>query len=79
MAIPQTALIVNFNPDNVTLDELCLFEEGGFTAWGFRKFLIDHTNWTAIEIGALTVSELKDVTSQLGEKLKESAVPLVSP
>lgn len=69
-------LEVNFDPDEMTLDELCLFDGEGFTATGFRAFLVNHTNWTKQEIGKLTVKELKDVTAQLGAKLQAQSVPL---
>lgn len=69
-------LEVHFDPDEMTLDELCLFDGEGFTATGFRAFLVNHTNWTKQEIGKLTVKELKDVTAQLGAKLQAQSVPL---
>lgn len=71
-------LEVTFDPDEATLDEICLFEDGGFTAQGFRQFLIDHTNWDKKEIGKLTINELKEVMAQLGAKLQAQSVPLES-
>ena len=76
MTIPTEPLEVNLNPDEMTLDDLCLFEPDGFTANGFRDFLTRHTNWTRKQAGAITVAELKDVAEQLAAKLKEAAVPL---
>ncbi len=78
MAIPDKALQINFDPNEVTLDELCLFEAEGFTAVGFRRFLVEHTNWTKKEIGALKLSELKQVAEQISEQFKAAAVPLAS-
>lgn len=77
MSLPDTPLKFNFNPEEMTLDELCLFEPEGFTATGFRAFLITHTNWTKKDIGQIKVAELKSVAEQLGEKLKAATVPLV--
>lgn len=76
--LPNTPLILNYNPDAVTLDELCLFEPDGFTATGFRQFLRDHTNWTRSEIGKITVTEMQDVAKQLAEAIQQAAVPLAS-
>ena len=76
MPIPDRPLEFTFDPNEMTLDELCLFEPDGFSAVSFRQFLRDHTNWTKAEIGALKVAELKDVAEQIAAKLKESAVPL---
>lgn len=69
-------LDVNLNPDEITLDEMCLFDGEGFTASGFRAFLINHTNWTKAEIGKLTVKDLKEVVTQMGAKLQAQSVPL---
>ena len=59
----------------MTLDDIELFEPGSFSVKGFKAFMGRHSNWTAKEVGALTVSELKIVSEQIGAKLKESAVP----
>ena len=76
MALPQSDLVLKeIDPDEMTLDELCLFETGGFTAQGFRQFLIDHTEWTPREIGKLTVKELKAITEKLAEKVAAASVP----
>ena len=79
MAIPASPLVVkDFNPQEFTLDELEIFEAGGFTASGFKKFLIAHTNWTKSEIGAIKLGELKDIAEQLGKAINEAAVPKAS-
>ena len=78
MAIPDRPLIFNFEPNDMTLDELCLFDPAGFSSIAFRQFLIDHTNWTRAEIGRVKVSELKEVAEQLAAKFKEAAIPLAS-
>lgn len=77
MAIPTKPLEVNLDPNELTLDEMCLFEATGFTMVGFRAFLIAHTNWSGAEIGKLTVKELLAVSGQLKERLDKS-VPLTS-
>lgn len=77
MAIPDRPLVVSLDPDEMTVNDLCLFEPGGFTVTAFRAFLVAHTNWTDAEIGNLKVKELKDVAEQLKQKLN-AAVPLGS-
>lgn len=71
-------LEVNLDPDEMTLDELCLFDSEGFTASGFRAFLIWHTNWTKEEIGKLTVRDLREVVAQMGAKLQAQSVPFAN-
>ena len=68
----------NLDPDEMTLDEMCLFDGEGFTATGFRQFLLDHTNWTRAEVGILKVTQQLDVAKQMGEKMQAAAVPFVS-
>ena len=78
MAIPDKPLEVTIDPDELTLDEVALFEPSGFTVTGFMQFLAEHTNWTREEIGKIKVREMKEVADQLGEKIKAESVPLVS-
>ena len=76
MALPKSELVLKaINPDELTLDELCLFEPSGFTATGFRAFLIARTNWTRAEVGRLTMRDLKAIAEKLAEKINEAAVP----
>jgi hypothetical protein len=75
MATPSTPLKLSLDTDALTLDELCLFEPDGFTATGFRKFLLAHTSWTKAEVGGLTVTDLKVVAGQLATAIQEAAVP----
>jgi len=79
MAIPTEPLVVAFDPTELTLDDLCLFEPDGFTASGLKAFLLAHTNWTRAQVGKITIAELKDVVEQLAEKIKEAAVPKAQP
>lgn len=76
MAIPASPLVVKqFDVNNLTLDEWELFEAGGFTASGFKRFLLEHSNWNKAEIGKITIGELKDVADQLGKAINEAIVP----
>lgn len=76
MTIPATPLVVKqFDANSMTLDDLELFEPGGFSASGFKRFLVEHTNWTAKEIGSIKISELNEISNQLGAAIKELTVP----
>jgi hypothetical protein len=78
MAIPDRPLEVTLDVDELTLDELALFEPTGFSIVGFRAFMAEHTNWTLAEIGKIKVKEFKDIQTQLAEKFKEASVPLAN-
>jgi len=79
--IPSTALVIKeFNPKTATLDELTLFLapdqlDVGEQVVIFRRFCITHTEWTRREVGALTADEIAIVSAQIGERIKEAAVP----
>lgn len=76
MALPLTNLVIkDFDVNELTLDELTLFEPGGFTAAGFKAFLVAHTTWTKSEIGAIKLGELKTIAEQLGRAISEASVP----
>lgn len=62
--------------DTITLDELCLFEEDGFTVTAFRQFLRDRSNWTKEEIGKLTKADLEEVMTTARAAAQETAIPL---
>lgn len=75
-SLPDAPLVINgFDPENMTLDEAILFEPEGFTAKGFRQFLIDHSNWSRQEIGRVKIKDLKQVADALVKQLGELAVP----
>lgn len=76
MAIPEKPLEVSIDPDALTLDEMCLFDPEGFSWKGLKAFLADHTNWSAAEVGKLTLTELQAVTEQMKEAIQQAAVPL---
>lgn len=75
MALPDKALDLTIDPDALTLDDIELFEDGGFSVRRFKKFLAAHSNWTPDEIGKLTITEFKTVAAQLGDGLKALSVP----
>jgi hypothetical protein len=76
MSLPKTALETHLPPlDDLLLDEIALFETGGFSVKAFKDFLAKYTNWTAAQAGRLTVSEMRTVTAQLSEKVFLAAVP----
>jgi hypothetical protein len=80
MAIPATPLVIkeSFDYNEMTLDEAVVFEPAGFSLNGFRNFLITNSKWTAKEIGAIKVKELKEIAEQLGNVFREIAVPKVN-
>lgn len=61
MALPKTPIAFkdDFQPDDMTLDEVCLFDPRGFSSFEFREFLTQHTQWTTKEIGAITRNEIR--------------------
>ena len=77
-SLPDRPMEIDFDPEELTLDEVILFEPDGYTTRGFRQFLIDHTNWTRQEIGKIKVRDLKEVAEQLVARLGEKAVPNAS-
>ena len=82
MTIPEKPLVLEkFDLNDLTLGEMAMFdtdEVGMGTANKLRKFLIAHTSWTAAEVNAITVGEIKTIGDQLTEELKRQAVPLAS-
>ena len=85
MAIPDTPLeIKNLDPEEMTLDEMILLSAPQSLSNAemlvvFRGFMIEHTNWTAKQIGGIKSKEMRDVTSQIMEAVKRLAVPLEKP
>jgi hypothetical protein len=73
--VPTEALKLSLDTDELTLDELELFEAGSFTVKGFKAFMAAHSNWTAAQVGALKVGEMKAVAVQIAAALQEAAVP----
>lgn len=75
MTIPDKPLTVKVEANDLTLDEVCLFQPGGFEIIAFRTFLRERTNWTHAEVGALKVGELQEVAEHLRDALRSTAVP----
>ena len=78
MTIPAETLQLSVDSESMTLNDLELFE-GGFTAKGFKAFMAAHSNWTAAQVGLITVAEMRQVVAQIVEALKISAVPKETP
>lgn len=74
----QKPLELNVDPQQLTIDEACLFEERGFTVTGLREFLIKYSNWTRAEIGALRLVEFNQIASMLRNRMTEMSVPFES-
>lgn len=74
MAIPSEQLKLSVDVDALTLDDLELFED--FKVSRFKAFMQAHSNWTAEQIGALTIAEMRDkVAPAIGAALKGAAIP----
>ena len=78
MTLPDKPLEVTLDVNELTVDEMVLFDPGGFTMLGFKHFLSNHTNWTEEEVGKITLKELMDISDELGKKIQEVAVPFES-
>ena len=83
MALPDKPLTLKYDPDELTLDEICLFSgkesPTEFNPIIFRGFLRKHSNWTSGEIGGLTVADMRDgLGPQIKEAMEATAVPLES-
>lgn len=77
--IPDKALDLNLPPaEKMTLNDLELFEPGGFSVKGFKAFIARYSNWTAADVGGLEVGELEDAFAKIQEAIQGSAVPKVS-
>lgn len=76
MAVPTEPLRLSLPAaGKMKLDDLELFEDGGFTVKGFKAFIARYSNWTAAQVGQLEIDEMKEVVEQIGATLRESAVP----
>jgi hypothetical protein len=76
MAIPTEPLVLNIDPDSMTLDDVELFyEPTKFKPSAFKAWMGEHSNWTAEQTGKLTLGELKAVAQQIGEAIQEATVP----
>lgn len=75
MAIPALALKFKLDPEQLTVDDMILFEPDGFTVSGFKAFMARYSNWTKPQIGQLTVIELRQVSDQLAAALETALDP----
>ncbi|MFH0938242.1 MAG: hypothetical protein V1899_03040 [Planctomycetota bacterium] len=80
MAIPQTALvIVEYDPDELTLGESHTLFGDTYAVDDFRQFLLDHVDhkksWTRKEIDAIKRKELDVVRKQLFDALIDMKSP----
>ena len=78
MATPTTPLALTLDVDELTLNDIELFEPGGFSVKRYKAFMVAHSNWTAAEVGALTLAEMKAVGLKIGEALASAALPKAS-
>ena len=79
MTIPTEPIhLHDLDTDSLTLDDLELFEAGGFTVKGFKQFIAVHSNWTAAQVGHLKVGEMKAVMVDIAAALEAAAVPKAS-
>jgi hypothetical protein len=74
MTIPNKPLIIiNYDPDEMTLGESHTLFGETYVVDDFRQFLIDHVDheksWTVEEIDAIKRKELNDVRKQLFDQL----------
>lgn len=65
---------ITIDPDELTLDDLELFEPGGFSVARLRRFLARVTTLTRDEIGQLRLRDLRAIAEQIGAAL-QSVVP----
>jgi hypothetical protein len=74
--IPDQPLDINLPAtDKWTLNDLELFERGGFTVKGFKAFMGRYSNWTADEVGLMEVGEMQEVFERIADGIQEHAVP----
>lgn len=71
----RPALTLNIDPETLTLDEVGLFEPGGFTISGFKLFMAKYSNWTPAMVGGLTLVELRALSRDIGKAVSMAAVP----
>lgn len=73
-----TPLTLNINPDTLTLDDIEVFEPGGFTVRGFKSFMAKYSTWSDAQIGALTVAQLRELSGEIGRAVAGAVVPKVN-
>ncbi len=79
MAIPDKPLeIKGIDLGQMTLAENRLIFGRRFNLDDFYQWLLDHTNWTEADAGAITRAEVLEVHAQVADRITELAVPLES-
>lgn len=69
----RPALVLELDIEQMTLDDLEIFEQ--FSVKRFKAFMARYSNWTAAQVGALTLAELRGVSAQIARQIAERAVP----
>jgi len=82
MTIPAKPLEIEFDANELTLDDWALFDpddQGISTPNRLRKFLIAYSkSWTREEIGQIKTKELEEVAKMVIMAVEKVAVPLAS-
>lgn len=82
MTIPDKPLDIEFDANELTLDDWALFDpedQGISTPNRLRKFLIAYSkSWTREEIGKIKTKEMEEVAKQVIAAVEKVAVPLAS-
>lgn len=76
MAIPETPLVLKFDIDELTIDELTIFEsETPFKPSMFKAFLKRYGNWSAAELARIQRKDIAALYLQCIQKLNEALIP----
>ena len=81
MTIPDKPLKIEFDANELTLDDWALFDpedQGISTPNRLRKFLIAYSSWTREEIGQIKTKEMEEVAKMVITAVEKVAVPLAS-
>lgn len=74
--IPDKPLSLTFDLDELTIDELALFEsESPFRPSVFKAFLKRYGNWSAAELGRIQRKDIAAIYLQCIRQLNEALVP----
>lgn len=72
--LPPDALRLTLDLETLTLDELEIFSEPDkFKVSIFKKFLASHSNWTAAQVGALTLAEMRTIAPIIGAQMAQTS------
>lgn len=79
MAIPAKPLKLSFDADQLTLDEMAMFEpDTGIKASVFKQFLTKYGNWNKREIAGLVRADVVAVWAECIKQLAEATNPKAS-